>query len=147
MQKLNTTDSAFVQTDLVATINSLTRQTLAEFRSDAQKIIHLKQTLISYDWAKVPISQIMSHKCTFNTFVTAPRCSLQLSEEIQKSEIRTPSTTLYGQYGRNPRYVRKCDLPRNPRYRNTSRTPSVQNRGQRSNKRSIGPNSVNKQTC
>ena len=147
MQKLNTTDSTFALSDLVTTINSLTPQTPVEFRSDAHKIMYLKQAVISYDWAKVPISQIMSHKYTFNSFVTALRGSLQLNEEIQKSEIRTPSTTLYGQYGRNPRYVRKYDRPRHPRYRNASRTRFVQNRGQRSNNRSIGPTSIHQPTC
>ena len=91
--------------------------------------MYLKQAVISYKWAKVPIFQIISHKYPFNSFVTVLRASMQLNEEIQKSERRAPSTTLYGQYGQTPRYVRKYDRHRHQRYRSASRTRLVQNIG------------------
>ena len=95
--------------------------------------MHLKQAVITYEWAKVPMSQIMSHKYTFNSSVTRLRASLQLNEEIQKSEGREPSITLYGQYVRDPRFVCKYDRPRHPRYPNVSRIQYGQNREKRPN--------------
>ena len=147
IQELKTTDATLALTDLAICIKKLTPQTPAELRNDSHKIIYLKQGIMPYNWAKVPISQIMSHKYTFNSIVTALRTNLKLSEEIQKPELRVSSTTLYGQYGRNPRYVRKHDRPQHPRYRNASRIRFVQNRGQQSNNPSTGQTLLQRLTC
>ena len=101
-------------TKLINIIEELTPQCQPEFRTNAHKISFLRKAVLGYEWAKGPISNIITSRYTFNAFVTALRESIQLENEINlvsrpSAQTLLPATedTHYQRYGRNPRSVRK----------------------------------------
>ena len=61
IKKFKTTYGRFSLTGLAKIEHTLTPHSLVELRRDAHEIMYLKQAIISYDWSKIPISQIMIH--------------------------------------------------------------------------------------
>ena len=107
------TDISEALTKVVNLIESLTPQCQPQFRSDANKIVYLRKLVLGYEWAKVPISNTISSRYTFNWFITALRESIRLQNELHLV-TPTPNATQissdeahYQQYGRHPKFVRK----------------------------------------
>ncbi len=70
-------------TKLVEHIERLVPQCPPGFRSNENKIRFLRKAVLGFDWALVPIRNIVSHRYKFNAFVTALHESLQLATELK----------------------------------------------------------------
>lgn len=107
-------------TKIVDLIERLTPQCQPQFRSDANKISYLRKAVLGFNWAMVPIGNIITAKYSFNSFVTALREHLQLENEVSLSSSlavgpfkETMNGTFHQRYRRHPRQVRKYGSPRN----------------------------------
>ena len=91
---------------IVTIIESMTPQCPPHFRSEPHKITYLRNAVLGQQWARTPISNIVTAQYTFNGFVTALRESMQLEEEIKsaRSDHRRPppNCTFIQHYGSNP---------------------------------------------
>ena len=112
------TDVSDGLTKIVNLIENLTPQCQPQFRSDSNKIVYLRKAVLGHEWAKGPISNIISSRYSFNGFVTALRESIQLQNELSlvtttpdATHISSLEDTHYQQYGRLPKFVRKHNGP------------------------------------
>ena len=101
MQTHEITDKGDSQKKLVNRINILTPQCPPGFRSESNKIRFLRSAVLDRAWDQTPVSNIITAKYTFNSFVTVLREQLQLQAEkkIRGSEAKP---TYYTRYARNP---------------------------------------------
>ena len=116
MEENGITNISEALTKIINLIEELTPQCQPQFRSDANKISYLRKAVLSYEWAKGPISNIITARYTFNSFVTALRESIQLNNEInlvshspESTHLSLAENTHYQQYGRHPKFVRKYE--------------------------------------
>ena len=107
-------------TKIVDLIERLTPQCQPQFRSGANKISYLRKAVLGFNWAMVPIGNIITAKYSFNSFVTALREHLQVENEVSLSNSsavgsfkETLNGTFHQRYGRHPKQVRKYGPPGN----------------------------------
>ena len=81
-------------TNIINVIEELTPHCQPQFRSDSLKIAYFRKAVIGLEWFKGPISSIISSRCTFNSFFTALRESIQLENEIRLSSNSIDSKLL-----------------------------------------------------
>ncbi len=71
---------------IVDRINPLAPQCLPEFRSESYNIRFLRDAVRNTPWAFLPVSQLISQKCTHNSLVAALRGSLHLRMELNPTQ-------------------------------------------------------------
>ena len=142
MQKHEITDFSMGLKRLVDSVNGLAPQLFHGFGDGKHKIRYLRRAVMSFDWARNPLSQITTSQYSFDQFVKALNKAIQLQAEIS----RTRTTGIdYGQYLTHPsdapdrhgNYGRRTTRwsPRlNPSLcdRQYSRSPLAENRRNRS---------------
>lgn len=139
MQDNDIQDVTEALTKLVEYINDLAPQFTRDFQSEANKTDYLRWAVAEYqDWSKIPISNIMSQKYSFNSFVTSLHEPIQNLKQLSQLSGRPfPNTgivasddeqidTLMVRYARKPRQVhwkdgRGYSGKRNQKARNSRR--------------------------
>lgn len=97
-------------TKIVTITEAMTPQCPPHFRSEPHEITYLWNAFLGQQWARTPISNIVTAQDTFNGFVTALPESMQLEEEIESArsgkQRPSPSGVFIQQDGRNLRHFR-----------------------------------------